>query len=155
MNTYMHNWNNYQKINCEWVSSHATMHSLTDMHAWSGSTLSVCMSPLLYPPRHTHKPSFLKGFTVHSGGSETTGHVKMQMIKTEESGNVIRYIKKTSTFEKPKSQTGIRYISTAHQKTSSLGGAESDKRAGNTTTQLQLQSLPSNWCLWKSVLSRA
>lgn len=94
MNTYMHNWNNYQKINCEWVSSHATMHSLTEMHAWSGSTLSVCMSPLLYPPRHTHKPSFLKGFTVHSGGSETTGHVKMQMIKTEESGNVIRYIKK-------------------------------------------------------------
>lgn len=45
-------------------------------------------------PRHTHKPSFLKGFTVHSGGSETTGHVRMQMIKTEESGSVIRYIKK-------------------------------------------------------------
>lgn len=98
-------------------------------------------------PRHTHKPSFLKGFTVHSGGSETTGHVRMQMIKTEESGSVIRYIKKISTFEKPQSQTGIRYISTAHQKTSSLGGAESDKRAGNTTTQLQLRSLPSDWCL--------
>lgn len=108
MNTY-----NYQKMLCVWVSRRAIMQTLTAMHAhgthrqatyWLFACLFIhcCCIPLTHPK--TQLPQWV---TVCSGGSETSRHVRMQIVKRDELGSIINCVKTSGGFEKPQLKTGF------------------------------------------------
>lgn len=82
------------------LSCHAIRQSLTAMQAQTGRTLSDRMpvhSVLLYPP-DTPRNQLPPGVTVRSGGSETTGQDRMQIVKSGESGFIARCMKSIWVF---------------------------------------------------------
>lgn len=75
----------------------------------------------------THPEAQLpQGVTVHSGGSETSGHVRMQIIKRREFGSAVKNIWRSFRNHTWRQD----FVFTARQKTSSLGGAEVGRASG-------------------------